>query len=740
MHEVDIPVTNLDDNDEDDMILTDHLINNNSNHNSSKNTNREDSAIFYDDFESSTLSPPITSNQNRIGKFFLKAFSLNNNMELNSDDDSESYELQDYLSSSRPFDISGHYKKHEKKSSLLPKILYFFVLCLFMFLLIYSSVKILIFKHDNKGKSMISSYKKKSLNNGTHDFYPTTLVISLDGFHPHYISASLTPFLHDFYIDSYGPPYMIPSFPSSTFPNHWTLVTGLYPEYHGIVGNNFFAPDFDKKFVNTDANSSMDPEFWGGEPVWKTAYMHGVSTAVNMWPGSEVNFSFGNPLEVDSFDGDELLSSKLDKIQNWLDRDIRKRPELILSYVPIIDTIGHETGISGNSLKESLIYVDKFIEDVILSLEQRNLKEIVNLIILSDHGMAPVTRQRLIAVDDYLDSSVEDILSIEGWPLRGLRTTDPEKVFNSIRSKMEEKDQDEIHFKLFKKDNLPKEWHFNDKDSYYIDRIADVWMIPDVGYQFVNKQDLQNEDFEFLKGIHGYNNTDVLMRAIFMGQGPYFDEMKKSHQNRKKVNPFQNVEVYNMICESLHITSAENNGTQHFMKSKENQLPENWKDLVIYPGELAIRFEDSELLPMLSDLATYDDLYGVNSDDDANDSKLIISTRMLLHLKTTLKPSGLDEMSTTPKMVTISPTEGMTVLEMTEEEWEEIEEVKAEDNRDRLGLVDAIHKASDFLKNLVSSTIEKVSGKGSETEDEKEKANFDLGKIIAESNSNEESR
>ncbi|GME99732.1 unnamed protein product [Ambrosiozyma monospora] len=168
---------------------------------------------------------------------------------------------------------------------------------------------------DNKDKQTpaapVNSTKpinqKTVFSNGTHDFYSTTLLISLDGFHPHYISEENTPFMNTLLTGKgYGPPYMIPSNPTVTFVNHWTLVTGLKPIYHGITGNKFFDEATNDSFINTDPSSALQKKWWGGEPIWSTAEKQGFRTAVHMWPGSEVDLGQGlNPSAVDKFNQTE---------------------------------------------------------------------------------------------------------------------------------------------------------------------------------------------------------------------------------------------------------------------------------------------------------------------------------------------------------------------------------------------------------------------------------------------------
>jgi predicted AlkP superfamily pyrophosphatase or phosphodiesterase len=191
------------------------------------------------------------------------------------------------------------------------------------------------------------------LSNGTHIFAPTTLLISLDGFRADFLTRNLTPTLNSFIREGVSPKYMLPSFPSLTFPNHFTLVTGLHPESHGVVGNTFWDPDTMKEFYYTDPERSMQPEWWKAEPLWLTAELQGVRTAIHMWPGSEAHIGSMEPAYVDEFKEDEGLSRKVERIFHWLDlpgsedagvKADDARPQFIAAYVPNVDTDGHKYG------------------------------------------------------------------------------------------------------------------------------------------------------------------------------------------------------------------------------------------------------------------------------------------------------------------------------------------------------------------------------------------------------------
>ncbi|OBT84389.1 hypothetical protein VE02_06719 [Pseudogymnoascus sp. 03VT05] len=401
-------------------------------------------------------------------------------------------------------------------------------------------------------------------NNGTALFAPTTILISLDGFRADFLQRGITPRLNSFVAEGISPVYMLPSFPSVTFPNHYTLATGLYPESHGIVGNTFWDPELKREFYYTDPSRSMQPEWWGGEPIWVTAEKQGIRTAIHMWPGSEAHIMDLEPSFLDTFKSKEPLLDKVDRVLELLDKPGQEdesalvadmRPQLIAAYVPNVDSAGHKYGPNSTEMRATISSVDNMIDQLFIGLEERNLTEVVNVVIVSDHGMATTSTDRLIQLDDLIDLNL--IEHTDGWPLYGLRPKSADDLM-PLYDTLTAAAKAHGNFEVYLRDtNMPERYHFSKNE-----RIAPLWIVPNTGWAIVTKEDFnvataKAEGKEYHpKGLHGYDHENPLMRAIFIARGPAFP-----HSPNSRVEVFQNTEVYNIVCDTLNLTPQPNNGT-----------------------------------------------------------------------------------------------------------------------------------------------------------------------------------
>jgi predicted AlkP superfamily pyrophosphatase or phosphodiesterase len=327
--------------------------------------------------------------------------------------------------------------------------------------------------------------------------------------------------------------------------NNLKLTVGLYPESHGIVGNTFWDPDLQEEFYYTNPSISLQPKWWGGEPLWVTAENAGVRTAIHMWPGSEAHIGGVEPAFIDKYDGSELLSRKVDRILGLLDLpgpDDRsnsmgdERPQFIAAYVPVVDADGHKYGPNSTEIRSTISDVDYMLHDIFAGLRARNLTDVVNVVVVSDHGMATTSNDRLIQLEDLV--GMEQIEHTDGWPLYGLRLKDPD-LLPVLYEQLKKPSPMREFFDVYLRDqNMPERYHFS-KNS----RIAPLWIIPKTGWAIVTKKEFDIEEAKATgrqyepRGLHGYDHEHPLMRSIFVARGPAFP-----HKPNSRVDVFRKLE------------------------------------------------------------------------------------------------------------------------------------------------------------------------------------------------------
>ena len=397
-------------------------------------------------------------------------------------------------------------------------------------------------------------------SNGTSIFAPTTILVSLDGFRADFLHRGITPTLNQFIAEGVSPKHMLPSFPSVTFPNHYTLVTGLYPESHGVVGNSFWDPDLKEEFFYTDPARSMKPKWWASaEPIWVTAEKRNIKSAVHMWPGSEAGMEF-SATYLDKFNGSEVLSRKTERILELLDMPnvaknsgVTLRPQLIAAYVPVVDADGHKYGPNSTEIWTTISGVDTMLHHLFIGLEERNLTDIVNVVVVSDHGMATTSTDRCIQLDDLIDLDLVD--HIDGWPLYGLRPKNSIDL-RGLYDRLLVEAHNSGNFEVYLKDeNMPARYHFARNN-----RIAPLWVVPKTGWAIVHKEDFDVKaakakgEVYHPRGLHGYDHEHPLMRAIFIARGPAFP-----HKPNSRVDVFRECNIY--------LATKDSNELQKILKS-----------------------------------------------------------------------------------------------------------------------------------------------------------------------------
>lgn len=366
---------------------------------------------------------------------------------------------------------------------------------------------------------------------------PYVIVLSLDGFRWDYTTMVETPNFDRLAAQGVKAESLQPSFPSKTFPNHYTIATGLYPGNHGLVNNSFY--DYEKDVVYKISNRSAveDKDFYGGEPIWNTVEKQGVKAACFFWVGSEAPVQDMRPSIWKRYEHNFPWEARADSIITWLQMPEANRPHLLMWYLHEPDGIGHKFGPKSSETKEQILELDAFLGRFLDKLEALPIADQVNLIVTTDHGMGATSSERYVGVSEYVQSSdLEYYLS--GNPVFFIqpKRDKVDEVYEKL-NKIE-------HVTVSKKGERPEHWHYNEHK-----RIADIIVVADSAWS-VGWGTSENS---WAGGTHGYDPRNKDMHGIFYAKGPSF---KQNYVH----SSFENVDIYSLISHILEVTPSKNDG------------------------------------------------------------------------------------------------------------------------------------------------------------------------------------
>jgi predicted AlkP superfamily pyrophosphatase or phosphodiesterase len=366
---------------------------------------------------------------------------------------------------------------------------------------------------------------------------PQTLVlVSLDGFRRDFLDSYSPPALTSLAHDGVVSAAMIPSFPTLTFPNHYSIVTGLYPEHHGIVSNTMYDTALKAGF-NISGPMISESRWWGGEPIWVTAEKQGVRSASFFWVGSEAAIEGVRPSIYKKYDAKVTFSERVDSVLSWLTLPAAQRPRIITLYFNEPDHIEHEKGPDSPEAHAAVLMADSAVGRLVAGMRARGLYDAVNLIVVSDHGMANISPDRYVYVTDVTDTlnvrTIDRGPIFMGWALNG----DNAGLVAALRKLP--------HVQAWLKDSVPARLHFHDNN-----RITPVVALAETGWMINVGKPTRNKNL----GTHGFDNADPLMYALFIAHGPVF-------KSGARIPAFPNVDVYGLMTRILGLTPAPNDGS-----------------------------------------------------------------------------------------------------------------------------------------------------------------------------------
>ncbi|WP_036208674.1 ectonucleotide pyrophosphatase/phosphodiesterase [Novilysobacter arseniciresistens] len=369
---------------------------------------------------------------------------------------------------------------------------------------------------------------------------PALLLVSIDGFRADYLDRGVTPNIARLAADGARARWLSPSYPSLTFPNHYTVVTGLRPDQHGIV-NNTMRDAALGRFSLGRQEAVGDGRWWGGEPVWVAAENAGLPTATLFWPGSEAAIGGVRPTRWLPYDGDMTMPARVDTVLGWLSEPAATRPRFATLYFDALDHAGHDAGPDSPGVAATLAEVDDAIGRLLDGLDARGLADAVDIVLVSDHGMAPVPAAQVIALEDMVDPA--DAQAVSGGPSAGFEPL-PGRTAAAEAQLLGRHD----HYRCWRKGELPAHWHYGSHP-----RVPAIVCQTDKGWSTAPRERIAQWPKTGIRGAHGFDPALPSMRAIFIARGP-------SIRDGVVVPAFDNVDVYPLLMRLLGLPPAANDG------------------------------------------------------------------------------------------------------------------------------------------------------------------------------------
>eukprot|EP01059_Diplonema_ambulator_P031185 TRINITY_DN5661_c0_g1_i1.p1 TRINITY_DN5661_c0_g1~~TRINITY_DN5661_c0_g1_i1.p1 ORF type:complete len:992 (+),score=227.26 TRINITY_DN5661_c0_g1_i1:118-3093(+) len=359
---------------------------------------------------------------------------------------------------------------------------------------------------------------------------PTTVVVSLDGYRNEYMEWDKQSGKGFDVIKAAGgwaKAGMMPPRPSKTFPSHYTMATGLWPEDNGIVGNHMYDP---VKGVFDPSNTPGSSGWFLGEPIWETAEKYGVSTGACYWPGSEATFAHP-PTYLEPYNHTATFAHRVSIIEDWL--TLPMPPALIMSYFSEPDSAGHQYGPNSTQVADVVRSLNPVVEALLNLTQAHN----ANLIIISDHGMSATSNDRVIPLHTLIDMTQVRPSGHSPFISLFIKDQAATDTLFAVLSK-------QPHMAVYKKQDIPTSWHVAKST-----RVGDLVLVADDGWS------ITTQPGDVCCGTHGYDSAAPSQRAIFVAAGPAF------RKNSTIARPFDSINLYALMCELLGIPPAPNNGT-----------------------------------------------------------------------------------------------------------------------------------------------------------------------------------
>ena len=364
---------------------------------------------------------------------------------------------------------------------------------------------------------------------------PYVILVSLDGFRWDYLNRGLSPNLEFIRDNGASALSLRPTFPSKTFPNHQSIITGMYIENHGIIANTFRDEFKNELYRMGDTSAVRNSRWYLGEAFWETAERNGITTASYFWPGSEMNLEYRRPTYFENYEHNRPYEKRVEGVANWLKLPVDKRPHFITLYFDDTDTQGHRYGTESPELNKAIKRVDEMIGFLFNKLDEIKMRDSVNIIVVSDHGMTNISDERTINIENILNGM--NCKFFDSGPLMTVEAPKEkiEEVYKLLKL-------NENHFKVYKKSEMPEYYHY--KNHPFIGQLI---LVADMGWSLVSNRRSEYDS----KGNHGYDNNHTDMHGIFLAIGPNF-------KTGYRTGTLWNIDIYPLLCKIFNISPRSN--------------------------------------------------------------------------------------------------------------------------------------------------------------------------------------
>ena len=368
---------------------------------------------------------------------------------------------------------------------------------------------------------------------------PLVVLISIDGFRADYLHRGNSPTLDALAKNGTSTRGLVPSFPSVTFPNHYSMATGLFPDHHGIVNNTMSDPTIPgPSFALLARGVLANPRWWEeGVPIWVTLKRNGKRSSTLFWPGSEVVIDGVRPDDWLAYNDAMASAERADKLLSWLDRSDEERADFATLYFSEVDTTGHRFGPDSPEVGEAVKRVDSAVQAFVAGLDRLGLRDQTDLVIVADHGMAEVDPAHAIALQGLLSglatAKIQWIGAVAGISVGAQEREAALKQFAS-----------ETHMSCWRKAAMPERFHFGTHR-----RIPDIVCLAQIGWTVVAKSDQP-----ITRGQHGYDPAEQMMWGLFLATGPRIKQ--------QELDLVENVNIYPLLCRLLGVQPEPNDASE----------------------------------------------------------------------------------------------------------------------------------------------------------------------------------